>query len=186
MTSHLPSAVSDLLEAGLSFGEMAELMGIADDEVAAILRVEEPKSLTYGGAIRLSKLTYLLWELRRTLSDDEERARMLREEALKIGGRDEEERFGVSMELIRAVITEHGGIIRAGCYVPARAEVALKEPEWLYSVLTDWFWESPTDLIPIDAQIEDVLRILRSRRDAKHPLIQRIIEQAPLKSQADG
>lgn len=179
MTSHLPSAVSDLLEAGLSYEEMAALMGIADDEVAAILRAEEPKTLTYGGAIRLGKLTYILWELRRTLRDSDERTRILREEATKIGGKDEEERFGVSLELIRAVITEHDGVIRAGCYVPTRDEVAQKEPEWLYSVLTDWFWESPTDLIPIDAQINDVLRILRARSDADSPEIQRIIAEAP-------
>ena len=179
MTSHLPSAVSDLLEAGLSYEEMAALMGIADDEVAAILRAEEPKTLTYGGAIPLGKLTYILWELRRTLRDSDERTRILREEATKIGGKDEEGRFGVSLELIRAVITEHDGVIRAGCYVPTRDEVAQKEPEWLYSVLTDWFWESPTDLIPIDAQSNDVLRILRARSDPDSPEIQRIIADAP-------
>lgn len=179
MTSHLPSAVSDLLAAGLSAEELSTLMGVGSEDIAVMLESEEPSSLTFGGAIRLGKLTFLLHELRRSLNDDDERTRILREEALKIGGRDEEERFGVSLELIRAVMTEHAGMIRAGCYVPTRAEVALKEPEWLYSVLTDWFWESPTDLIPIDAQIKDALRILRSRTDADHPLIQKIISEAP-------
>lgn len=83
------------------------------------------------------------------------------------------------MNLIRAVIAEHKGMIRFGCYVPTRAEVALQEPKWLKSVILDWWWESPTDLIPIDAQINDVLRVLRGRADADTPAIQEIIKEAP-------
>ena len=161
------------------------MMGVATDEIRTILKAVEPKDLTYGGAIRLGKLTYLLWELRRSLGDPDERARILREEALKIGGKDEEERFVVSLDSISAVLTEHAGTIRADCYVPTRAEVALKEPDWLYSVLTDWFWESPTDLIPIDAQIIDVLQILGSRADSGDPMIQKIIREAPVSAAPD-
>lgn len=87
MTSHLPSAVSDLLEAGLSSLELASMMGIAHGEVEAILKAEEPSGLTYGGAIRLGKLTYLLWELRRTLTEQTRRSVSSWIEAKQLGPR---------------------------------------------------------------------------------------------------
>jgi hypothetical protein len=90
-----------------------------------------------------------------------------------------DDRFGVPLELILKVITEHHGIIRAGCYVPTREEVACKDAAWLYSVLIDWWWESPTELIPSDEQVSEVLTVLRARPDAETPEIQRIIAEAP-------
>jgi hypothetical protein len=91
----------------------------------------------------------------------------------------DDERFGVSEELIRQVIRAHAGLIRAGCYVPTRAEVATREPEWLHSVLLDWWWESPTELIPTDEQTAEVVAILKARADADHPLIQALLEDVP-------
>jgi hypothetical protein len=89
------------------------------------------------------------------------------------------DRFGITEEEILAVIRKHAGLIRSGCYVPTRAEVAAKEPEWLYSVLVDWWWESPTELIPTDEQVNEVVQILRSRSDAQSDAIQKIISEAP-------
>lgn len=58
------------------------------------------------------------------------------------------DRFGIAESTIIEVIEEHRGVIRAGCYVPTRGEVATKDASWLESVLIDWWWESPTALIP--------------------------------------
>lgn len=90
-----------------------------------------------------------------------------------------DDRFGISVDLIRKVISDHGRIIRAGCYVPTRGEVETKNTDWLYAVLIDWWWESPTELIPTDEQVSEVIAILRSRADADTPEIQRIIAGAP-------
>ena len=91
----------------------------------------------------------------------------------------EDDRFGITEALILEVIRAHRGIIRAGCYVPTRHEVATREPEWLYSVLIDWWWESPTELIPSDEQVAQVVAILRAREDAEHPLIQKLLSDLP-------
>lgn len=91
----------------------------------------------------------------------------------------DDDRFGVSEVLILAAIRGHSGLIRAGCYVPTRREVASREAPWLYSVLVDWWGESPTELIPTDEQVREVLQILRSRPDAESPEVQRIIAEAP-------
>ena len=37
---------------------------------------------------------------------------------------EEDDRFGVSPALIRQVLQEHRGLIRVGCYIPTRKEVA--------------------------------------------------------------
>ena len=92
---------------------------------------------------------------------------------------DEEDRFGVSEELIRSVIAKHAGLIRFGCYVPTRKEVATQPPEWLHSIVNDWFWESPEELAPDRGQVEDALAILKARPDADHELIRAIIADAP-------
>ena len=88
-------------------------------------------------------------------------------------------RFGVAESAILKAMDEHRGLIRAGCYVPTRWEVATKDPSWLASILVDWWWESPTALIPTWGQVQDALAILRSREDADSPEIQRIIAEAP-------
>ena len=92
---------------------------------------------------------------------------------------DNEDRFGVDLQLIRQVLEEHRGIIRLGCYVPTRAEVATADAAWLENVLTDWWWESPTALMPTWGQVKGVVAILSARSDAREAGIQRILAQAP-------
>lgn len=90
-----------------------------------------------------------------------------------------DDRFGVTPEIMRQVLEEHRGIIRAGCYVPTRHEVATAEPKLLEAALVGWWWESPTALIPTYGQVQEVLNILRARPDASNDGIQRILRQAP-------
>lgn len=92
---------------------------------------------------------------------------------------DPSDRFGIPDERIIQVIRAHAGIWRDGCYVPTRAEVAEAPAERLWGWLLGWWLESPTELIPTDAQIADVVAILRARPEAATPDIQRIIAQAP-------
>ena len=94
-------------------------------------------------------------------------------------GSDPDDRFGVPEALILEVIRTHRGVIRDGCYVPTRVEVAEAPPERLWSWLLGWWWESPSELIPTDNQVAEVVAILRARRDADTPEIQAIIKQAP-------
>lgn len=56
--------------------------------------------------------------------------------------------------------------MRAGMYVPTRAEVAYMAPETLRLILMDWLHESPSELIPSAAQISQVKAILEARSDA--------------------
>jgi len=92
---------------------------------------------------------------------------------------DDQDRFGVSTDRIVQVMWAHAGLIRAGCYVPTRAEVATAAPERVYSWLLDWWWESPTELIPTDEQVAAAVAILKARPDADHPLIQELLTQIP-------
>lgn len=90
-----------------------------------------------------------------------------------------DDRFGVSTERILEAIRAHRGLIRDGCYVPTRREVAEASAEKLWNWLLGWWWESPAELIPNDAQVADVVCILLARADAGSAEIQRIIAQAP-------
>jgi hypothetical protein len=45
--------------------------------------------------------------------------------------------------------------------------------------LLDWFWESPSELIPTDEQVAAAVEILKQRSDADHPLIQAVLAQTP-------
>lgn len=90
-----------------------------------------------------------------------------------------DDRFGFTLDDIKAVIEEHGGMIRTGCYVPTRKEVANADPETLCAALLDWWWESPTRLIPSDEQVDAVIEVLLQRADADHPAIQRLIACRP-------
>jgi hypothetical protein len=92
---------------------------------------------------------------------------------------DQSDRFGISDERIIEVIMAHRGIWRDGCYVPTRAEVAQAPTERLWGWLLGWWWESPAELIPTDAQVAEAVAILRARPDAATPEIQKIISQAP-------
>lgn len=97
----------------------------------------------------------------------------------------EEDRFGITPELMRQVVEEHRGIIRAGCYVPTRQEVASAEPGLLEAILIDWWWESPTALIPTRRQVDEVIAILQARSDADSEGILRILKQAPTEADFD-
>ncbi len=92
---------------------------------------------------------------------------------------DLEDRFGFTLDDIKAVMEEHRGMIRAGCYVPTRKEVASADRETLCAALHDWWWESPTRLIPSDDQVGAVIEVLLQRADADHPDIQRLIADRP-------
>lgn len=92
---------------------------------------------------------------------------------------DEHDRFGVPESRIVEVILQHRGLIRTGCYVPTRAEVAHAAPEQVYGWVLDWWWESPSELIPTNEQVAAVVDILRSRPDADHPLIQALLPAIP-------
>jgi hypothetical protein len=92
---------------------------------------------------------------------------------------DEQDRFGVTPAMIVQAMRAHAGLIRAGCYVPTRGEVATALPEQVHGWLLDWWWESPTELIPTDEQVAAAVAILRARPDADHPLIQELLTQIP-------
>ena len=79
---------------------------------------------------------------------------------------DDTDRFGVPLTALQAALSAHEGILRAGLYVPTRQEVATWPAEKLYSVLIDWMWESPSEIIPSNANIAAVLAILEKRPDA--------------------
>jgi hypothetical protein len=81
-------------------------------------------------------------------------------------GNDPEDRFGMPDSAIRAACEAHSGILRGGMYVPTREEVATWPAETLTSILMDWMWESPSELIPSNEQIAEVLAILEARPDA--------------------
>jgi hypothetical protein len=89
------------------------------------------------------------------------------------------DRFGVRDALIVEVMRKHAGMIRAGCYVPTRAEVATASPERVHGWLLDWWWESPTELIPTDEQVAHAVAILKARPDVDHPLIQAVLAEIP-------
>lgn len=92
---------------------------------------------------------------------------------------DPDDRFGFTRADMMREINAHKGVIRAGVYVPTRHEVATLELDRLYRVLIEWWWESPTSLIPSDAQIDDVIAVLKARPDADDPMIAKIIAERP-------
>lgn len=94
--------------------------------------------------------------------------------------KDPEDRFGMPESAFRAARESHGldnPTIRSGMYVPTRREVAEKAAEWLYPVLIDWMWESPSELIPSNAQIAEVRSVMLARPDAADPAIAQIIAE---------
>ena len=82
---------------------------------------------------------------------------------------DDQDRFGMPASAFLAAQTAHGSArtVRAGMYVPTRAEVASMPPETLRPILMDWLHESPSELIPSVAQISQVKTILEARPDAE-------------------
>ena len=92
-----------------------------------------------------------------------------------------EDRFGVNPTLIGRVFKHHldAGVIRFGCYVPTRNEVATKPIDWIANIVSDWFWESPEELAPGKDQVAAVIRILIGRPDADDPRILALVENTP-------
>jgi len=79
----------------------------------------------------------------------------------------QDDRFGFSEDTFAAVRKAHAGVLRMGSYVPTRHEVSTMAPKDLIPILQDWFWESPSELIPSKAQESAVMAILRTRPDAE-------------------
>lgn len=79
-----------------------------------------------------------------------------------------DKRFGLE-QAMQCAIKNHKalGTIRSGLYVPTEHEVKTLPPDSLKPILIDWFWESPTELIPHHAQVEAVKTLLSSRDDAE-------------------
>lgn len=92
---------------------------------------------------------------------------------------DKEYRFGFREEEIVAEIMAHKGLIRDGCYVPTKHEVATWSADRLWMTLLGWWWESPSSLIPNDRQVAESVAVLQARSDGQSEGIQRIIAQAP-------
>lgn len=85
---------------------------------------------------------------------------------------DPEDRFGMPASAFQAAREGHGldnPVERLGMYVPTRREVATLPADALFSVLVDWLWESPTELIPSNPQIANVRQVLQARPDAQDP-----------------
>ena len=62
-----------------------------------------------------------------------------------------------------------------GMYVPTKREVATLPPLDLYQIVIDWIWDSPSELIPNDAQIAELRTILSERQDADDQTIMSLI-----------
>jgi hypothetical protein len=62
-------------------------------------------------------------------------------------------------------------------YVPTRHEVATLPVDRLSFILDFWMWESPSELIPNDAQIGEVRAILETRPDAEDAEMRTLIAQ---------
>lgn len=81
----------------------------------------------------------------------------------------EHDRFGIPDSAFDTALDGHGRdspVFRVGMDVPMRAEVASLPMEDLRPLLIDWMWESPTELIPSNEQITNVIAMLRERPDA--------------------
>lgn len=94
-----------------------------------------------------------------------------------------DDRFGMPDSALRAALDAHGAnspVIRLGMYVPTRREVATWAANKLFEVLIDWMWESPSDIIPDNKQISQVIEVLKAREDVQDPGVQRLIHECQL------
>jgi hypothetical protein len=89
-------------------------------------------------------------------------------------------------EQILAELRAHEGLIRDGCYIPSKHEVATWSAVRLNWHLLGWWWESPSSLIPNDEQVAESVAVLRARPDAGSAAIQKLIAQAPPPSDSEG
>jgi hypothetical protein len=88
------------------------------------------------------------------------------------------DRFGMPESAFEAARESHGydnPVYRMGMYVPTRREVATLSPQQLYPILIDWIWDSPSELIPDDAQLTELRSILIARPDVDDPVLQDLI-----------
>lgn len=90
---------------------------------------------------------------------------------------EKDDRFGTQagFEAAREAHGVDNPVFRMGMYVPTREEVATRSLTDLTTLLDLWMWESPTELIPSRAQIEQVRSILAARPDAHLPEAQALI-----------
>lgn len=89
-----------------------------------------------------------------------------------------DDRFGMPESAFQAARESHGldnPVVRMGMYVPTREEVATRPAADLYTVVIDWMWESPSELIPNNTQIGELRAILLARADADDPNLQQLI-----------
>lgn len=90
------------------------------------------------------------------------------------------DRFGMPESAFEAARQSHGydnSVYRMGMYVPTKGEVATLSPQDLYQIVIDWIWDSPSELIPNDAQLTELRAILISRSDADNSIIQDLIDE---------
>jgi hypothetical protein len=62
-------------------------------------------------------------------------------------------------------------------FVPTQHEVATLPGYRLFSILIDWMWENPSELIPDHHQIAEVRTILLARPDADDDDIAQLIAE---------
>lgn len=94
--------------------------------------------------------------------------------------KDLDDRFGIPDSAFLAAMESHGRnnpSIRLGMYVPTRREVAELPANNLYSILIDWLWECPSELIASDEQIAEVRSILLTRPDSNDPIISKLVAE---------
>jgi hypothetical protein len=77
-----------------------------------------------------------------------------------------DDRFGVSRKTIERLFHDQNWLLRDGTYVPTKEEVRTLPITQLSAIIISWMWESPSELIPNNSQIESVVQILQEREDA--------------------
>jgi hypothetical protein len=91
---------------------------------------------------------------------------------------DRNDRFGTPDSAFEAALESHGRdnpFVRMGMYVPTRHEVATMDPGELFEILDGWLNESPSELIPSRAQVQEVRAVLADRPDAESQAVQEIL-----------
>ena len=89
-----------------------------------------------------------------------------------------DDRFGLPDSAFLTATDSHGtgnAVLRLGMDVPAYHEIASMPADTLHTLLIDWLWESPSELIPSNTQIAQVRALLLERPDAADPDVQRLV-----------
>lgn len=93
---------------------------------------------------------------------------------------DPDDRFGMPKSAFQAARKSHGldsPVLRLGMDVPSRREVFNLPAGELFSILIDWMWESPSELIPNNKQIAEVRALMMERPDASEADVQRLVAE---------